>query len=474
MLTISRNIDITQKDAKDLPGSPPLWLILRHLKQHAQSQDFAEEVFIRETPTYIRCQSKKLKGDSVKAWAHGLLTGEQSHLDLREPLTKGSEIYESIDDLRNEFVSLQDVEVVGSYAMPEKWFIAFRDSIMQQLQHEGLINVTQKLSQEFPEALHSHVTRKVEQLLLAAIQQRPGCDIRYISGFMVTGDRYDSDRNALLNFSKQNATSQWQHLQSSPAADIRFSLPAIFATIPPTQPFLPVLANAKPTEKAIEEAFNIMLLTHESANESAFAAFLTDRALSRLHMHMLALHTISDTTQHTQLSALLATHAQTDLLPDTLLKARSQGLVLSRKSRKNVQKFESALYAATGTPELSSILSIIDKFGKKQGIDTSTFQTSSSEQTKQTMMVDLRHRLQKAPKAGDNPVVFLTLVILLHAKFYEGVVYATGKYAPKIMKLLREKLGGEAYAELERWKDAAKLGSLTKEDREGIVKMAGM
>ena len=472
VLTLSRNVDITQKDARELPGSPPLWLVLRHLKQHTKSQDFADELFIREAPTHIRCQSKKLKSYSMSALAQGLLTGKQSYLDLRDPLRECPEIYDSIDEIRNEFESLPDVEVVDSYAISEKWFIAFQDSIMQRLQHEGLINVTQQLSQEFPEALLSHVTRKVEQFLLTAVQQQPGSEIRYISGFLVTGERYNESRNTLLDLSKQNATSQWEHLQSNPATDIKFSIPAITATIPPTQPFLPIFINEKPTEKALEEIFTTTLLTHESANEIAFATFLTDRALSRLQCHTVALNIISETTLHTQLSSLLATHAQKDLLPDTLSKARSQNQVLSRKTRKNVQKFESALQAAT--PEISSIVSVIDKFVKKQGIDTSTSHTSSSEQTKHTTMADLHRRLQKPPKAGDNPAVFLTLVILLHAKHYDGVLYATGKYAPKVMKLLKEKLDEEAYKELERWKDAAKSGSLTVEDREGMVKMGGV
>jgi hypothetical protein len=74
-------------------------------------------------------------------------------------------------------------------------------------------------------------------------------------------------------------------------------------------------------------------------------------------------------------------------------------------------------------------------------------------------------------KTSDSPTLFLLTVIVLLAKEKDGVVYATGKYAPKLMKLLRPTLGDD-YTLLEGWKDKAKSGALDAEDIERMKKMA--
>jgi hypothetical protein len=69
-------------------------------------------------------------------------------------------------------------------------------------------------------------------------------------------------------------------------------------------------------------------------------------------------------------------------------------------------------------------------------------------------------------------VLFLMLVIVLFAKHHDGVVYATGKFAPKLLKELKGKMESEQYGQVEKWKEAAKTSSLTAEDRADMVKMA--
>jgi hypothetical protein len=87
------------------------------------------------------------------------------------------------------------------------------------------------------------------------------------------------------------------------------------------------------------------------------------------------------------------------------------------------------------------------------------------------MLADMLRRLQKQ-KASDGPVLFLTLVSVLYAKQNDGVVYATGKFAPKLLKLLKGTLGDEQFGKVEAWKEAAKSNSLSAEDRKGMAEMA--
>lgn len=85
----------------------------------------------------------------------------------------------------------------------------------------------------------------------------------------------------------------------------------------------------------------------------------------------------------------------------------------------------------------------------------------------------MQRRMTKQQKSFDGPVLFLTLVVILHAKHYPGVVYATGKYAPKLLKMLKSKLAEDEYEMLEKWKEGAKKGALGKEEREDMRSMAG-
>jgi hypothetical protein len=86
------------------------------------------------------------------------------------------------------------------------------------------------------------------------------------------------------------------------------------------------------------------------------------------------------------------------------------------------------------------------------------------------MLGDMARRMQKQKKS-DGPLLFLTLVVFLFAKHNAGVVYATGKFAPKLLKQLKTVLDAEQYAQLEVWKEAAKAGTLSAEDRDAMKQM---
>jgi hypothetical protein len=158
---------------------------------------------------------------------------------------------------------------------------------------------------------------------------------------------------------------------------------------------------------------------------------------------------------------------QSDILPSTL---REQGLQLSRRTRKNVAKLSNVLEAPL---DMSSLTSAFDKFSKKQGINMPD--AEALEESKKVMLQDLlrdmQRRVQKV-KASDGPVLFLLLVIVLWAKQFNGVVYATGKFAPRLLKLMKEGLGEDVYGKVEGWKEAAKSGTLTAEDKADMVGMA--
>jgi hypothetical protein len=303
----------------------------------------------------------------------------------------------------------------------------------------------------FPESLYGHLQGKAEEYLVAALRDNTNSDYHRFGTVVLTSEQYTAEQNDMLDLAKENAAAQWKHVQDNPDHEIRFTLSNI--------------TQEKPIQKALEESFSTALASLESDNETAFSTFWLDRVSSRISLYTTGLTNVSDQKLQAQLSSLLATYIHTDLVPDTLAKARTQHLVLSRKTKKNVAKLESTLSGLKSNDDLQIITSALEKFTSKQALPTPT--PASVTKYKDSMIQDMIRRSTKPSKPND-PLLFITLIVVLHAKYHDGVVYATGKYAPKIMKELKETVGEEVYAVLEGWKEDVRTGKLGVEGREGI------
>jgi uncharacterized protein (UPF0147 family) len=280
---------------------------------------------------------------------------------------------------------------------------------------------------------------------------------------LLTESGYSHERNTLLGLAKADAASQWQQSKENPKTEVKYSLPSITSLIPSDRSVLQDLAKDRSVGRALEDSFSNEISELEKQNESVFAEYWTDRVASRAAIYTEGLSAVEEPKLQQQLSELLAQYIQKDLVPDAIAKAASQGFSLSRKTRKNVQKLESAL--GTGTLDIPAITASLDKFSKKQSIDAPT--DTALQTSKTTMLNDMARRMQKQKKS-DGPLLFLTLVVFLFAKHNSGVVYATGKFAPKLLKQLKTVLDSEQYAKLEAWKEAAKTGTLSADDRDAM------
>ena len=283
---------------------------------------------------------------------------------------------------------------------------------------------------------------------------------------LLSEDSYSRHRGILLDLAKADAASQWHRIQEAPRTDARFSLSSTFYQLLDDNPILQNLIKERALERAIDDAFSAKISELEKQNEVDFANFWIDRVSTRVAIYSEGLTKVEDHKLQDQLSDLLAQYVQNDLVPDAVSKAASQGLLLSRRTRKNVQRIESAL--DSHSMDVSALASSLDKFNKKQSIDTPD--DLALQSSKSTMLGDMARRMQKQRKS-DGPLLFLTLVVFLFAKYNAGVVYATGKYAPKLLKQLKPVLDAEQYSQLEAWKEAARAGSLSADDRAGMKKM---
>jgi hypothetical protein len=475
-LTTRSNIDLRSNDLQKFPGSPPKWFFLRQLQSLAESPEYSDKVIVRDAPEYIRVQAKDMRAHIVDAWSHRLSSGELAYIDL-QALMVDNVTHDSVEDITSDFKNSVAVEIVDSFAISLTWLTNFVDQKLQTLQHDeaGVVDITEGLKENFrntehshmrfPESLYGHLQRKAEQHLVAALTNKTDSDYHCFGTVVLTSEQYAAEQKNMLDLAKEDAAAQWQQLKDNPDHEIKFILSNI-AQADPSKAFIHTsISKERSILKSLEESFSAAITSLESENDIAFSTFWLDRVSSRISLYTKGLTSISDTKLYAQLSALLAAYIQSDLVPDTLAKARTQNLVMSRKTRKNVAKLESTISGLKGNDDIDAILSCLNKFTSKQNISEPT--PSSLTQYKDSMIQDMIRRSTKSSKPND-PLLFLTLIIVLHARHYEGVVYATGKYAPKIMKGLKEKVGEDVYEKLEGWKEDVRTGKLGAEGRSGI------
>lgn len=462
-------------------GSPPRWVYLRRIQQHAESAEYKEKVFVRDMPNFIRVQSTQMKAHMISTLSRPLVSGDIAYIDLKAAINRII-FSDDISGIAKDFNNIEGVEVVDYFAISESWLSKFVDRKLRTLHYDeaGVADVAQDLTTKFcdsvdvnlqttseghrpfPYNLSAHITRKAEQYLTAAVAN---ANYRQFGTVVLTNDQYTNEQTHLLERAAEDATAQWQQLKANPSHELKFSIANITAEFTLHSSF----AKEKPTQKACDEHFWSTIASLEGESDAAFSTFWLERVESRVQIYSAGLTSITDTKLQSQLSELLATYIQKELVPESITKARGQHLVLSRKAKKNVSKLETMIVGTESS--VDALLPILSKFQSKQSIPP--LSPESLKKSKKGMQADLLRRLNKPKlKASDGPVLFLTLIVALFAQHYDGIVYATGKLAPKLMKQLKEKVGEEEYARLEGWKEGAKKGTLGDGERVGMREMA--
>ncbi|KAL7779562.1 hypothetical protein CFE70_009066 [Pyrenophora teres f. teres 0-1] len=439
-----KNVQTVNIKPEDLPNNPSTWFISRTLNQVLEKENFTSQFNIQESNGTISCTPKQLIESKRDATLNSLQSGALAYLDLQKFASDFPDFFPSFKDAVSHFQDLPNISVIDTFAVSEPWTAQIQQDCIRILEQEGsTLDVTEP----------------------------PGQRIIRVGHLILTETRRDGALDELATYATQGAHSQWQtHLNdpttNTSAPDPKYSRDRIRDLIPPTGLVQRLLLATKPVDKALEETFYNTLAPLESANEADFATYWSDRCISRYNIYSTGLKAVSDPKVHDQLAQLLAAYTTKELIPDTLAKARAQRLVQSRRTRKNIARLSGVLETVDG---VAGIATALDKFNKKQGVEAPGETTLVA--AKRAMVEDMLRRLQKQ-KAVDGPVLFLTLVVVLFARQYDGVVYATGKFAPKLLKQLKGTLDKEQYEKVEAWKEAAKTNTLSAEDRADMVKMA--
>lgn len=432
-------------------------------------------------PDFIRVQSTNMEAHMIETFSRSLVSGDVAYIDLKATI-EPAVFQENMGRIVKDFNDIEGIEVVDSFAISEPWLSKFVDQKVRALHYldpeDGMIDIADGLSakfqdsydlnlkttfkahRSFPAELFAHIERKAETYLTTAISNTA---YRQYGTVLLTDERYVKQQHNLLQRATSDAHKQWAQLKENPSHELKFNI----ANITADSPFFTSLAKEKPIHKACDEHFWTIIASLETNSDAALSTFWLERVECKVQLYNSGLASITDSKLQSQLSELLASYIQKELVPNSIAKARTQHLILSRKSKKNISRLESTIAAAD--PTLPTLLPALSKFLSKQAIPLPSIPSLSAH--KAAMQADMLRRIQKPSTPA--PVAFLTLIVALFAKYYDGVVYATGKFAPRMMKQLRERVGEEGYARLEGWKEGAKGGRLSGEDRVGMGGMVG-
>ncbi|KAF2709689.1 hypothetical protein K504DRAFT_491131 [Pleomassaria siparia CBS 279.74] len=447
----------------------PMWYVSSRLKWLLKVS-YMESQFRAETSNdSIRCIPKSSVVQKRDAAIARLQSGDTPNIDMHTFSKDFGELYPTRTDAQDHLLTLPNISLVKPTAISKTWLFKFGEECVRFLGVNGYVDFTTNIRDCFPAECQKELYDTVEQQITSDYEQQAMGKLHRIGDFLSTDTTYNRERDVLLDMAKTHASKQWGSFKEFPDKDMKFHIAEVTSMISSDKSLLSVMIREKSVEKAVDEQYWSEISTLEAKNEAEFANFWNDRVVSRVRIYSEGLKFIEDAKLRDQLTDMLLTYLQKELLADSISKARSQGLVLSRKTRKNLSRFESTLKPST--TDISGAVTAVEKFSKKQGIPE--LDMDSLRKAKGVLIGDMARKMQK--KQTDGPLLFLTLVIVLLAKQQEaaGVVYATGKFAPKLMKELKPWLTVERYEQLDMWKEGAKAGTLTADDKEEMKRLAG-
>jgi hypothetical protein len=222
----------------------------------------------------------------------------------------------------------------------------------------------------------------------------------------------------------------------------------------------------------VEAAFlsHIQMLQEDTTLK--FSHAWKEKVLARLQNYRIGVQSLSDPKLREELHSTLLGYALKALVPEFLQKCRSKGLIRGRSLERNIEKLQQALTGidfGVGKPKdpFASTMEAIDAFTRAIKVEALT-----GEELEERKAIQVREMVNNMKKDEDGPRLFLTLVVVLHAAHGPGIVYSTGKYTPRLLRLLTDVMRAEEYKWVQRIKEAAKSGSMTSEEKAEIRAMA--
>lgn len=227
-------------------------------------------------------------------------------------------------------------------------------------------------------------------------------------------------------------------------------------------------SDRKELDSVILGTYNTVTNQLEIVCDDQFKKLWMTRVVESTRLYSAALQAMDDSPLKSQLEMLLRAHIVSEVVPTTANKAKTRKLLRSPhlKLSSRLPKLQSTL-SSNLKKELQSVIEELEKFNEKIGIQT--YEESTLHQNKKEYLSNLTESMAKDE---DSVRLFICLLIILYSSASSGVLYATGKFAPKLLKFLKASLDTEQALWLEQVKDAIKAGSITEEMKHTMRSMA--
>ncbi|KAL1640594.1 hypothetical protein SLS58_006789 [Diplodia intermedia] len=374
-----------------------------------------------------------------------------------------------------------DILIFFDTAVSRAWHAKATDDLMETLSEKSFVNISDPFQDLSPDASHS-AAAKAHAGILAAVRSEDEFSVVAEGTFpyLIRMDLFLAIQSAFKERVRAHAEHLWSNSHQLTDTELTSGLgdlPTILAPamdelqLPP--PLLPILLRCS-CDGGARAVFNATLTRLEADADAGLAAFWLERVAARVELHAAATTetAIPDAKVRVQLLDLLREYVVKELVPDAASRAETKGLIRSARARRNVKKLLTVLKEQSptlgGEQGLAAVRSSLHKFAAKMDVPS----VADVEERKEAYVRDMVRDMQKD---GDAPRLFLKLVVALWAKRAGGVVYATGKFAPKLVKLMaksEDEDGAEQVARLEALKDAVKAGSAGDEEKAEMRRMA--
>jgi hypothetical protein len=216
---------------------------------------------------------------------------------------------------------------------------------------------------------------------------------------------------------------------------------------------------------AAKEAYDDRLTKLRTDSLTQFSSLWQTRVILKAQLYSTGLLSVTDGPLKAQLHELFLTYVTGDLIPANLKRAKAKGLVRTPQMQKNIARMIESL--KVNQKDKASPLVALAKFNKKMNLE----EPSEKELVvaKREFMQEIVHSMEKD---ADGPRLFLGALTNIFVSKHDGVLYATGKFAPRLLKFLKDDLDGERFKRLDEIKEAVKAGTMDDTMRKELRSLA--
>ncbi|KAE9987022.1 hypothetical protein EG327_004040 [Venturia inaequalis] len=364
--------------------------------------------------------------------------------------------------------------VISHYAIGNSSLNSIARIILEKLGDDRFTN-TKPYLKTFPRELHDEIRALLHNRTILYHRENGANrgDILSLGEWLILVALITDLVSAATRLGRTAAEEQWQTQSENPSHSPTLSPPNFLQKFHEESEtplellrHLWVIQRNESISIAAVTAFEKRIAELQAENQDLFTSLWTSRVVLKSSIHNAGLEALPAGLLKDQLSELLSSYIFQDLIPNTIKRARTKGLIRTPNLSKQISKLEAEI-APTKETRKSSPQETLSKFAKKISLEP-----PSIAQIATAKKQHLGDMVSTMSKDKDGPRLFLSLVIILCASKKDGIIHATGKFAPKLLKAVKEELDEDLYKRVEEIKELVKLGEVDKAVRVEMRELA--